>query len=532
MKNFLLENLEIVKEMIDQVQDIFFVLNLDGTFKYLNKYGLNLLEAQDVELETLTVDKIIAKEYRDEVKQKIINKVKGLETEAFYMTKIISSTGKEVPIELSSQVLKKDGKPFLIFGTGRNLSKREIYKKELIQLRLAVQELAEGVVLTDRNNIIQFVNPAFSKITGYNFDEAVGQSPRILKSGETKPELYKELWKTLKSGKSWKGVFINKHKSGKVYQEEDVISSIKNHKNEITGYIAIKKDISERKKMEEKTLHSNKLEAIGTLAAGIAHEINTPLQFISDNFSFLESSSQKVFSFIQEIAKTINKETVSEDIKKQFKQLKEEYQTDFLLTEKEYALKDISSGLERIKKIISAMRTFSHTNRTNEKSWNDLNKAIDSTITITTNRWKYDCDLDFFPDENLKPVFCQIDSINQVILNLIVNGADAIHELRSMLESSDFPAEKGKITIKTYPQDNFAVIEVSDTGTGIPQHIVDKIFDPFFTTKEVGKGTGQGLSISRQIVVDEHNGDIEVQTKPGKGTTFIIKLPFNCEELK
>ena len=192
---------------------------------------------------------------------------------------------------------------------------------------------------------------------------------------------------------------------------------------------------------------------------------------------------------------------------------------DYLKEEIPRALNQSLEGVDRVAKIVRAMKEFSHPAR--EKTATDLNRAIQSTITVASNEWKYVAELDMDLDANLPAVHCSPAEFNQVVLNIVVNAAHAISDV-----VGDGGKGKGKIRVKTRPDGEWAVIEISDTGAGMPPHVQQRIFEPFFTTKEVGKGTGQGLAIAHNVIVDKHGGTIKVTSAPGKGTTFIIRLPI------
>lgn len=254
----------------------------------------------------------------------------------------------------------------------------------------------------------------------------------------------------------------------------------------------------ERDRLEEDLRRANKLEALGTLASGVAHEINTPVQFVGDNLHFLTEAFDDVMNIIETIP-----------------QIQPDEDLEFIRSEVPKALEQSIAGLSRVTEIVTAIREFSHPG-SKEKTPTDLNKAVSDTVTISVNHWKYVADLTTDLDEDMLPVSCVPGEINQVILNLIVNAAQAI-------KAKDM-ADKGTITVSTQMQGDLAEIRVTDTGTGIPEHVQGQIFDPFFTTKEVGEGTGQGLSLAHSIIVKKHGGNIRFETRPGVGTTFIVAL--------
>jgi len=283
------------------------------------------------------------------------------------------------------------------------------------------------------------------------------------------------------------------------------------------------KEIEDRKRLETQLVQAQKLESIGQLAAGIAHEINTPAQYVADNARFIRSELDNLLSVIDAYEKELdpgasqkNWESRVADIRKQLDKVDYTFLRDELPT----ALDQSLEGIERISHIVKAMKEFSHPGKS-EKTPADLNQAIESTVTVCSNRWKYAADIDMNLDPHLPTTPCLLGEINQVILNLVVNAADAIE---SRFKDED---KKGTIVVSTEFDDTHAIIRISDNGGGIPESVRDKIFDPFFTTKEVGKGTGQGLAISRSVIVDKHGGELRCECEPGEGTTFTVKLPLN-----
>ena len=278
----------------------------------------------------------------------------------------------------------------------------------------------------------------------------------------------------------------------------------------VTDISMLKQTLEERDRLEDNLRQAQKLEAIGQLAAGIAHEINTPTQYVGDNLRFLKESFGELDSVIEQLVEAGGGQARKALDDADFEYLKEEIPR---------ALNQSLEGVDRVAKIVRAMKEFSHPAR--EKTATDLNRAIQSTITVASNEWKYVAEMDMDLDANLPSVHCSPAEFNQVVLNMIVNAAHAITDV-----VGDGGKGKGKITVKTRADGEWAIVEISDTGTGMPLHIQQRIFDPFFTTKEVGKGTGQGLAIAHNVIVDKHAGSIKVTSAPGQGTTFHIRLPI------
>jgi two-component system, NtrC family, sensor kinase len=272
----------------------------------------------------------------------------------------------------------------------------------------------------------------------------------------------------------------------------------------------LRQTLEERDRLEDNLRQAQKLEAIGQLAAGIAHEINTPTQYVGDNLRFLKESFGELDTLLAQLVMLGGAPAGK---------LLDGADFDYLKEEIPRALNQSLEGVDRVAKIVRAMKEFSHPAR--EKTATDLNRAIQSTITVASNEWKYVAEVEMDLDAALPAVHCSPAEFNQVVLNIVVNAAHAISDV-----VGDGGKGKGKIRVKTRADGDWAIVEISDTGAGMPPHVQQRIFEPFFTTKEVGKGTGQGLAIAHNVIVDKHGGTIKVQSAPAKGTTFIIRLPI------
>lgn len=282
-------------------------------------------------------------------------------------------------------------------------------------------------------------------------------------------------------------------------------------------------EVTQRHELEQQLLQAQKLESIGQLAAGIAHEINTPTQYVGDNARFLQTAFRDLWQVIgayQNLGETARADgTVAPKMLDDLDTLATEVDLEFLVGEIPRAIEQSLEGVERVATIVAAMKDFSHPS-SDEKKPLDLNRALVSTATVARNEWKYVAELETDLDSALPPVSCHAGLLNQVFLNLIVNAAHAIDSVHKSTGAL------GKITLATRTTSGGVEVRISDTGTGIPAEIRDRVFLPFFTTKGVGKGTGQGLSMARATVVDRHGGTLHFEDAPGGGTTFVIGLPM------
>jgi PAS domain S-box-containing protein len=302
------------------------------------------------------------------------------------------------------------------------------------------------------------------------------------------------------------------------------ITPLNGEDNSILGLTIIGADITDRIKFEAQLHQSQKMEAIGQLAAGIAHEINTPAQFVGDNTRFLQDAFNDLIeacNLYKELIKAAESKPLSEEFIQILEKRFGELDIDYLEEEVPLAIQQTLKGVDRITHIVQAMKIFAHPGGI-EKEPTEINKEIEKTLIITRNEWKYVAELVTDFDKTLPTVPCHRAEFNQVILNLIVNAAHAIADANS--ENS---SEKGTITISSILDGNWAEIRISDTGHGIPEEVQHRIFDLFFTTKEPGRGTGQGLAIAHSVIVEKHNGVINFETEKGKGTTFVIRLPID-----
>lgn len=395
----------------------------------------------------------------------------------------------------------------------------QILQESENKYRTLLDKLNDAVYLLVDNRF-ELVNNKFLELLEISYEDLTAKDFKLFnyiapKSRKKVLERQKRLKNNEKVNEVYEFTLLTK--SGKEKEVEASVSYI-NYQGKIATQ-GILRDITEKRRLETEVRHSQKMEAIGTLAAGIAHEINTPSQFVNDNLTFMKN----VFSEIKNIL------TLAKDISRgkqeteKLKNLIEQADLDYLLDEIPNAINQSIEGVQRIAKIVGAMREFSH-ERPNEFVSVDLHNLINNTITISRNAWKYVADLETDFDTNIPPVKCLPGDMNQVIVNMIVNATHAIEDKVKDTQS------KGLITIKTELMKENVKISILDNGKGIPENIISRIFDPFFTTKEVGKGTGQGLAIAYDIIVNKHHGTLDVKSKIGEGTEFIIIIPINRNE--
>lgn len=364
------------------------------------------------------------------------------------------------------------------------------------------------------------VNDAAVERYGYTREELLHMTITQIWPPEDVKAAKDDLRRRTQSPRAFAGQWKHRARDGRIFDVEINLQLLDYDGRR--AVLVIAQDVTERNQLEIGLRHAQKLEAVGGLASGIAHEINTPIQFIGDNLRFLQDGFQSVESLIgklRELEKAAQAGSVEDEVLRGVHQAVKDGDLPYLMEEIPKAIGQSLDGVERVASIVRAMKDFAHPEQ-GQRAAADLNKALQSTLIVARNETKYVADVvtDF---GLLPPVECCLGDLNQVFLNLLVNAAHAIGDARNG------SGGKGLIRVVTRHEGDRVSIAFSDTGSGIPEAIRDKVFDPFFTTKPVGRGTGQGLAISRSIVVEKHGGTLTFETEVGRGTTFRITLPVS-----
>jgi PAS domain S-box-containing protein len=379
---------------------------------------------------------------------------------------------------------------------------------------------------------VEFISAKAYELTGYSVDEILSDNSlwsSLIKEGDMQ-RYQKALERCQETSQSCEVEYRIETKDGIAKDLFDRMSPVLDEGGKVVAVDGMIVDITERKRIQQELERTQMLQTLGSLVAGIAHEINTPIQFISDNINFLSDSFKEVFG-LMEVYRNLKDaaadnsllESSGEHLKK-VAEAEAKADIEFLAEEIPQAITQSLEGMDRVLTIVNAMRGFSHIDE-RRKAPSDLNKAIQSSLIILRNELKYVSEVVTELDEDLPMVVCSIDEMCQVFMNLFINAAHSIADVIDRGED-----ERGTIRVKTYSSGKDVIIEVSDTGTGIKPEVIEKIFEPFFTTKEAGKGTGQGLAFVRSIVTEKHTGDLDIETEVGKGTTFKITLPVSPDE--
>jgi PAS domain S-box-containing protein len=391
------------------------------------------------------------------------------------------------------------------------------------------EQAAVGMAIVGPDGKLLQVNRRLCEIVGYTGDELVKLRVQdITHPEDLPPDL--EAFRALRSGHIADYSRCKRYirKDGEIVWIKLAVATVRDEAGPLDYLVAAYEDITQAKRaelalqeMEIELGHAHKLEAVGQLAAGIAHEINTPAQFVGDGVHFLKEAFagyQRLVVPYQRAVEILATGGGQEALLSEIRAIEEEIDLSYLDANVPGSFESCQDGISRITTIVRAMKEFAHPDQ-REKASADLNQALLTTLAVTKSEYKYVADV-VTELGDLPPVPCHVGDLNQVFLNLIVNAAHAIGDVVGQ------SGTRGTIRITTLQEGDLARIDIADTGSGIPEAIRHRIFDPFFTTKGVGKGTGQGLSIARSIVVTKHRGSLTVESEVGKGATFTIRLPI------
>ncbi len=394
-------------------------------------------------------------------------------------------------VEVYSSRIDVDGKPYL-HSIIHDVTGKKRMEAERARWLTAIEHAGEVVLITDADGFIQYVNPAFEAVTGYTREEAVGQKPGILKSGLQDEAFYRDMWAALKAGKKWSGRMVNKKKDGTLYTEEATITPVKDAKGHIVNYVAVMRDITEKLQLEQQFYQAQKLESVGRLAGGVAHDYNNSLTII--------------LGFADLALREIPQGTLAADY-----------------------IREITRAAERSVTITRQLLAFAR-KQIIEPIVMDLNVSVEGTLKMMRRLIGEDIDLVWKPGSHLWKVKMDPVQLDQILANLCVNARDAIGGVGTItLETANISIDEAYCASHAeFVPGDYVMLAVTDTGCGMDKDTLDKIFEPFFTTKELGKGTGLGLSTVYGIVRQNH-GFINVYSEPGVGTTFKIYLPREQE---
>ncbi len=389
--------------------------------------------------------------------------------------------------------------------------------------RQILENATDLISIVDEQHAAIYSSPSHMAILGHPIEDVAQMPAFVTVHPDDLAAVQQAFDHTADTGQPELVVFRKRHKDGSWRFLEGVFGVVDPMRGRRSHRVVVARDITERQQKEVQIRLAQKLESIGLLAAGIAHEINTPMQFIGDNARFLADAFGQLRNVIRaygSVVQAAGAANLLPELVAAARSAETAHELPYLQSEIPRTLEQSLEGITRVAKIVRSLKEFSHPGSPTRTPI-DINHAIENAAIVCRHEWKYVADVVTDFDHGLPLVPCLPDEFNQAVLNLVINAAHAIAEARPPGASA-----KGMITIKTVEQAGWAVISVVDTGTGIPEAIRDRIFEPFFTTKPAGKGTGQGLSIVRAVAV-KHGGTVEFTSQLGKGTTFVMKVPLH-----
>jgi PAS domain S-box-containing protein len=392
--------------------------------------------------------------------------------------------------------------------------------------RTLVESITEGLIVVNQEAELDYINDNMLALLGLEREQAEGIEIFNFLDVKNQEKLRRK-WRSRRIGIAEPYELTWQSAHGSPIHTMVYPRPIIGPKGEFCGSVALITDLTKRKNKESQILQAQKLEAIGQLAAGIAHEINTPTNYVSNNILFLQDIFQDILALLKKCNEVCNQASNNAHPDAQLETMKKvtnEYDLDYMMEEVPNAIAETLDGLEHISQIVRSMKEFAHPSAESLSSIN-LNDAIQNTVTVAKNEWKYVAELVMDLDPELPRLSCLAGQINQVLLNMIVNAAQAIARKKEKK-----PDHVGKISIKTRRLKDRLEIIIRDNGEGIAEKLQKRVFEPFFTTKEPGKGTGQGLAISHSIIVEKHKGSISLESTEGEGAQFIITLPLELED--
>ena len=517
----------LLRGLLDSIPDLIFYKDRDGIYQGWNRAFDNFIasNAKGEKKEQLADGDLYSPEQAKlfiETDQQVL----ASGAPVVYETWAINPPGQPALFETSKTPYCGPGGEIVgVIGICRDITKHRITEEALRAANLEIEQLIASLssilIAVSLDLCVTRWNPMGTRILGVSTEDAIGYPLKDLSI------LWK--WPEIEAGISQCGEqLVPVYLGPQCFKRTDgsdgylgvSISPIFNNERALTGYIILGADITEKITLQNRLAQAQKLESIGQLAAGVAHEINTPIQYIGDNVIFLQQGCKDLIALVQAYAELLAAAehwAIAPKLLQTIKYLHRDIDLPYLVGEIPKAIQQSLEGINRVTEIVHALKGFSHPG-VKTKTFLNLNTALGNTITVARNEWKYVADVvtDFAPD--LPDVICLPGEINQVFLNILVNAADAIADVVGK------SGEKGKITVRTRQDGNWVEVRISDTGTGIPPSVQDRIFEPFFTTKDVGKGSGQGLAIAYDIVEVKHGGTLIYETKAGEGTTFIIRL--------
>ena len=467
--------------LLDEFYDMCIIISNDFEILDYNKAFSKISNIDKHEIKGENFLNLVDDSYRDKVSSFFEECIKDGESKNFITKFNISNGNYDIDLFISPSGKDTYGKNKNLFVVARDITEERRKELDLLRFYNIAEKTIFPLVITNLEGNIIYVNPAFLSASGYSKEEVIGKNPNVFGSGRQSRKFWKKMWDTVRSGKVWVGEVENKRKNGEPYYAQLMISPIIDYNHEVTGFFGIHRDLSDKKLLEKQLIHTQKMESIGTLAAGVAHEVGNPLASIS--------------ALVQVVLRT----------------------TDDLFVKEKLEL--IKGQVTRISKIIRDLVDFSRPSNY-ELKLTDINQVLTESINITrVGKKAKDIEFEIHLNEKIPLLPLVPDQIEQVCLNILLNAVDAI------VEKENYHGNK-KIIVYSDMDDDYITMKFTDTGKGMTDEELGKVFEPFFTTKREGIGTGLGLWISYGII-KSFEGEISVESVHEIGSTFTIKLPFN-----
>jgi PAS domain S-box-containing protein len=473
----------ITKEILNLFPGFIFTLSSEGTIIEVNQSAINAL--------TMEEDRLLFSSFYDLCENEEQPRIRGLIHECLEsgkncsaQIKLVAGQERVMDVSLSRYTPKSDTAKHYCVLIGRDISREKEKELDLLRFSNIAHYTVNPIEITGPDGRIIYVNPAFEKASGYVKEEVIGKNPNVFSSGKHPKAFWVKMWETITSGKVWVGEIENRHRNGEPFFTHLLISPIIDGEGKIVGYFGVHRDISGQRHLEQQLVHAQKMESIGMLAAGIAHEVGNPLTSIS--------------SLVQVLQR----------------------ETDDEFTQEKLEL--IKSQVTRIARIIRDLVDFSRRS-SYEVQLTDINKGLREAVDIVrVGKKAKEISFQIELDEHLPKLPLVPDQIQQVFINILINAVDAIHS------NTQSHRKAGNILAKSSFVNDNVIITIRDNGKGISEEIKVKIFEPFFTTKKVGEGTGLGLWVSYGII-KSFQGIINVESVENEGTIFEITLPLHAE---
>lgn len=459
--------------VFDLLPEMIFILDHANNIVDHNRAASQGTGYEPAQLLEASIEKVISLGHRETV----LGAIQSRKDHQVIDVQFERADGGIIEVSLEVKILETETGPYNVI-IAKDITEQKKKELDLLRFSNVIQHTVNPIQITDASGKMIYVNPAFERASGYSHDELIGKNPRILNSGRHTTDFWKSVWTYIMSRKVWVGEVENRRKDGTPFHSELVISPIVDGNDKLVGFLGAHRDITEQKILEQQLVRSQKMESIGTLAAGIAHEVGNPLTSIS--------------SLVQVIQRTTDDDFAKEK------------------------LELIKNQINRIARIIRDLVDFSRPSSYIIKPTN-VNQIVREALNIVQYGKKVK-DIDFSIElaEDLPHLRVVPDQLTQVFINILMNAVDALE------------GKPGSISVQTMARNSQLEVVIKDSGKGIAVENAEKIFEPFFTTKEVGQGTGLGLWVSYGIV-QNFEGDILVESDPGKGSVFRIMFPIKGE---